>query len=192
MAGKNTAVFGIYPDQLSVEDAIDTLKEAGFRNTDISVLFPDNQGNKDFAHEKNSKAPEGATTGATSGAVIGGALGWLAGIGALAIPGIGPFIAAGPVMGLLGGIGAGGLVGGITGALVGMGIPEYEAKRYEGRIRNGGILLSVHADDSAWISRAKRVLEQTGAQEIGSVGETKGDYANSERPVYRGSETTVH
>lgn len=191
MAGKNTAVFGIYPDQLSVEDAVDTLKDAGFRNTDISVLFPDNVGSKDFAHEKHTKAPEGATTGAASGAVIGGALGWLAGIGALAIPGIGPFIAAGPIMGMLGGIGAGGTIGGIAGALVGMGIPEYEAKRYEGRIKNGGILLSVHADDSEWVGKAKRVLEQSGAQDIGSTGETKGDYANVDRPTTRGTNERI-
>src|SRR2546425_10341905 len=129
MSGKNTAVFGIYPDQLSAEDGVDALKLAGFRNTDISVLFPDNQGTKDFAHEKNTKAPEGAVTGGASGMVIGGALGWLAGVGALAIPGAGPFIAAGPIMGLLGGIGMGGAVGGLAGALIGAGIPEDEAKR---------------------------------------------------------------
>src|SRR3954463_15162975 len=137
MAGKNTAAFGIYRDYNSVENAVDALRQAEFRNTDISVLFPDNQGTKDFAHEKNSKAPEGAVTGGASGMVIGGALGWLAGVGALAIPGVGPFIAAGPIMGLLGGIGVGGAVGGLTGALIGAGIPEYEAKRYEGRIRRG-------------------------------------------------------
>src|SRR5437762_8934774 len=111
MAGKNTAVFGIYSGQMNAEDGVDMLKVAGFRNTDISVLFPDNQGTKDFAHEKQTKAPEGAVAGGASGAVIGGALGWLAGIGALAIPGIGPFIAAGPIMGMLGGIGVGGTVG---------------------------------------------------------------------------------
>src|SRR5918912_4645005 len=116
MAGKNIAVFGIYPDQLTAEDAVDSLKDAGFRNTDISVLFPDNQGSKDFAHEKATKAPEGAVAGGASGAVIGGALGWLAGIGALAIPGIGPFVAAGPLMGMLGGIGIGTTLGGLTGA----------------------------------------------------------------------------
>src|SRR5882724_888226 len=123
--GKNTAVFGIYPDQTSVVNAVDALRAAGFRNTDISVLIPENEGTKDFAHEKNTKAPEGATTGAASGAILGGGLGWLAGIGALAIPGLGPFIAAGPIMAALAGAGAGGVVGGLTGALVGMGIPEY-------------------------------------------------------------------
>src|SRR6202165_1646560 len=164
MAGKNTSVFGIYPDRMSVENAVDALKMEGFRNTDISVLLPDNVGTKDFAHEKNTKAPEGAATGAGSGAVIGGALGWLAGIGALAIPGVGPFIAAGPIMGMLSGAGVGGAVGGLTGALIGLGIPEYEAKRYEGRIKDGGILLSVHSDSSDETKRAKEILERTGAQ----------------------------
>lgn len=185
MAGKNTAVFGIFPDQLTAEDAVETLKDAGFRNTDISVLFPDNQGTKDFAHEKQTKAPEGAVTGGASGAVIGGALGWLAGIGALAIPGIGPFIAAGPIMGMLGGIGIGGTVGGLTGALIGAGIPEYEAKRYEGRIRRGGILMSVHCDDGDWVKRAKNILEQTGAEDIASSSEAHADYATSTKPMER-------
>src|SRR5215470_4678448 len=130
MAGKNTAVFGIYRDRLSAENAVNALREAGFRNTDISALLPDNEGTKDFAHEKNTKAPEGTATGA----ILGGGLGWLAGIGALAIPGLGPFIAAGPIMATLAGAGVGGALGGITGALIGMGIPEYEAKRYEGRV----------------------------------------------------------
>src|SRR5678810_559400 len=125
MAGKNTAVFGIYPSYEAVERGVDALRSAGFRNTDISVLFPENEGTKDFAHEKHTKAPEGATTGAGTGAVVGGALGWLAGIGALAIPGLGPFIAAGPIMAALAGAGVGGTVGAVAGALVGMGIPEY-------------------------------------------------------------------
>src|SRR6266567_8259635 len=120
----NTAVYGIYTDRFSAENAVVALKEAGFRNTDVSVLFPENAGTKDFAHEKNTKAPEGVATGASSGAVIGGTLGWLVGIGALAIPGLGPFIAAGPVMAALAGVGAGGVVGGIAGALIGLGIPE--------------------------------------------------------------------
>ncbi|MGD0990014.1 MAG: DUF3341 domain-containing protein [Candidatus Sulfotelmatobacter sp.] len=187
MAGKNTAVFGIYPTYTSVEVAVDTLKAAGFRNTDISVLFPENVGTKDFAHEKGTKAPEGATTGAGTGAVIGGALGWLAGIGALAIPGIGPFIAAGPIMAALAGVGVGGVVGGIAGALVGMGIPEYEAKRYEGRIRDGGILLSVHSDNSEWTKRAKEILENTGAKDIASAGEASADFAKSDKPLQRAS-----
>src|SRR5256885_2542851 len=185
MAGKNTSVFGIYRTRADVANAVDALRMAGFRNTDISALFPENVGTKDFAHEKNTKAPEGATTGATSGAVVGGVLGWLAGIGALAIPGLGPFIAAGPIMGALAGVGTGGVVGGLVGALVGMGIPEYEAKRYEGRIKEGGILLSVHCDNSDWVKRAKEILERTGAEDIASAGETKGDFANSDRPQPR-------
>src|SRR5262249_34554946 len=147
-----------------VEEAVDALRQQGFRNTDISVLLPENEGTKDFAHKKNTKAPEGAATGAGSGAVVGGALGWLAGIGALAIPGVGPFIAAGPIVGLLAGVGVGGAVGGLVGAMIGMGMPEYEAKRYEGRLKEGGILLSVHCDSSDWAKRAKEILQQTGAE----------------------------
>jgi len=182
MAGKNTAVFGIYRDRQQAEQAVDALRSAGFRNSDVSALLPDNVGTKDFAHEKNTKAPEGTTTGATSGAVLGGALGWLAGIGALAIPGLGPFIAAGPIMGTLAGVGAGGAVGGLIGALVGMGIPEYEAKRYEGRVREGGILLSVHCDSSDWVKRAKEILERTGAQDVSSAGEASADFDKSDKP----------
>jgi hypothetical protein len=182
MAGKNTAVFGIYSSYGQVESAVDALRAAGFRNTDISVLFPENVGSKDFAHQKGTKAPEGATTGAGTGALIGGGLGWLAGIGALAIPGLGPFIAAGPIMAALAGAGVGGAVGGITGALIGMGIPEYEAKRYEGRVKQGGILLSVHSDNSDWTKRAKEILERTGATDISSTGEAKADYGKSDKP----------
>ena len=187
MAGKNTAVFGIYRDQTGVENAVDALKAAGFRNTDISVLFPENEGTKDFAQEKNTKAPEGAATGAGTGALVGGTLGWLAGIGALAIPGIGPFIAAGPIVAALAGAGVGGTVGGLTGALVGMGIPEYEAKRYEGRVKSGGILLSVHSDNSEWTGRAKKILESTGAQDVSSTGEAKADFSKTDKPMERAS-----
>lgn len=183
----NTAVFGIYPDYVAVERAVEALKDAGYRNTDISALFPENVGTKDFAHEKGTKAPEGASAGAGTGAVLGGTLGWLAGIGSLAIPGIGPLIAAGPIVATLAGIGVGGAIGGLTGALVGMGIPEYEAKRYEGRIKSGGILLSVHADDSKWTKKAKEILERTGAQDIASTGETKGDFENTDRPMVKGT-----
>jgi hypothetical protein len=175
MAGKNTAVFGIYRNYEEVERGVDALQAAGFRNTDISVLFPESSGTKDFAHEKNTKAPEGATAGASTGAIVGGGLGWLAGIGALAIPGLGPFIAAGPIMAALAGAGVGGAVGGITGALIGMGIPEYEAKRYEGKVKDGGILLSVHSDDAVWTKKAKNILEGTGAQDISSTGEASGE-----------------
>ena len=187
MAGKNTAVFGIYRDRVQAERGVDTLVSAGFRAEDISVLLPENVGTKDFAHEKNTKAPEGTATGAGTGAALGGALGLLAGIGALAIPGVGPFIAAGPIMAALAGVGVGGAVGGITGALIGMGIPEYEAKRYEGRVKDGGILLSVHSDNSEWTKRAKEILERTGAQDISSSGEAGADFSKSDRPMRRAS-----
>src|ERR1700690_2938780 len=183
MAGKNTAVFGIYPNRNSVDSAVDALQAAQFRNTDISVLFPENVGSKDFAHKKNTKAPEGATAGAGTGVVLGGALGWLVGIGALAIPGLGPFIAAGPIMAALAGAGVGGAVGGLTGALIGMGIPEYEAKRYEGRVKAGRILLSVHSDSSEETKRAKDILKHTGAQDISSTGEATGE--KSTVPTHR-------
>ena len=182
---KNTAVFGIYRDRSETEQAVDALVREGFRTEDISVLLPENAGTKDFAHEKHTKAPEGATTGAGAGAVVGGTVGLLAGIGALAIPGLGPFIAAGPIMAALAGVGTGGVVGGIIGALVGMGIPEYEAKRYEGRIREGKILLSVHCDNSDWVKRAKDVLETSGAEDISSAGESSADYAISDKPGVR-------
>jgi Protein of unknown function (DUF3341) len=187
MAGKNTAVFGIYQDRASVDNAVDALRAAGFRSTDISVLLPDDEGTKNFAHEKSTKAPEGTATGAGTGAVIGGGLGWLAGIGALAIPGIGPFIAAGPIMAALAGAGVGGAVGGIAGALVGMGIPEYEAKRYEGRVKEGGILLSVHSDNSDWTKRAKDILNRTGGQDVSSTGEAKADFQSTDKPLPRAS-----
>jgi hypothetical protein len=185
MSGKNTAVFGLYPNHSSAEQGVESLKEAGFRNTDISVLFPQNVGSKDFGHEKGNKSPEGAAAGAGTGAILGGTLGWLAGIGALAIPGLGPFIVAGPIVAALAGMGVGGTVGGITGALIGMGIPEYVAKRYEGRVKEGGILLSVHSDNSEWTNRAKEILERTGAQDIASSTESGADYAKSDRPLAR-------
>ncbi len=166
------AVFGIYPDRGAVERGVDRLKMEGFRNSDISVLMPEKGGADTMAHEKATKAPEGATTGAGAGLAIGGTLGWLVGIGALAIPGVGPFIAAGPIIALLAGAGTGAAVGALAGGLVGMGIPEYEAKRYEGFIRDGGILLSVHTDDADWLKKAERALEETGAEEISSTGES--------------------
>jgi hypothetical protein len=193
MAGKNTAVFGIYRTRNEVENAVQTLLNNGFRNEDISVLLPDNTGTKDFAHEKGTKAPEGVTTGVVAGGVIGGTLGLLAGVGALAIPGLGPFIAAGPIMAALAGVGSGGVVGGMIGALVGMGVPEYEAKRYEGMVRHGGILLSVHCDNSDWVKRAKSLLEQSGAHAVSSSGEAGADYAESDKPHVRhgGGGTTL-
>jgi hypothetical protein len=185
MAGKNTAVFGIYRTYGAVESGVDSLVSAGFRNEDISVLMPENMGSKDFAHEKGTKAPEGAATGAGTGGVLGGTLGVLAGVGLLAIPGLGPFIAAGPIMAGLAGLGVGAAVGGIAGGLISMGIPEYEAKRYEGRVKEGGILLSVHSDSSDWTKRAKQILERTGAEDISSTGEASSDYAKSDKPVPR-------
>src|ERR1700688_3873522 len=171
MAGKNTAAFGIYPSRATAEIAVDQLVSAGFSQADISVLMADNEGSRDFAAEKNTKAPEGAVTGVGVGGTGGGTLGLLAGIGALAIPGVGPLIAAGPIMGALAGLGVGGAVGGIVGALVGMGIPEYEAKRYEGAVKGGGTLLSVHCDTSDQIDLAKTGLKETGARDISSSGE---------------------
>jgi hypothetical protein len=182
MAGKNTAVFGIYRTIGQAEDTVNQLVAAGFANDDISVLLPDNQSTRNFAHKKETKAPEGTATGVTAGGAIGGALGLLAGIGALAIPGVGPLIAAGPIMGALAGVGVGGAVGGLIGALVGMGIPEYEAKRYEGRVKDGGILLSAHCDTSEEIDRAKEILKQTGAEDISSSGVASADSAQKDRP----------
>jgi hypothetical protein len=166
---------------------VNALQEACYRNTDMSVLFPENEGTKDYAHEKNTKAPEGTAAGAGTGAVLGGGLGWLAGIGALAIPGVGPLIAAGPIVAALAGAGAGGAIGGLTGALVGMGIPEYEAKRYEGRVKEGGILLSVHSDNSDWTRKAKDILERTGADDVSSTGEAKADFSKTDKPLPRAS-----
>ena len=187
MAGKNTAVFGIYKTIVQAESAAGRLTSAGFSNDDISVLVPDHQGhNREFAHEKNTKAPEGTTGGALAGGALGGTLGLLAGIGALAIPGVGPLIAAGPIVAAFAGAGAGGAVGTLVGGLVGMGIPEYEAKRYEGRVKDGGILLSVHCDNSNEVKSAKAVLEQTGAKDIASSGEkgvSSHVVTSTERPI---------
>jgi len=165
------AVFCIAHGYDQAMGIVNQLKSAGFSNNDISVLLPDKRGTKDFAHEQHTKAPEGATTGAGTGGVLGGALGWLAGIGTLAIPGLGPFIAAGPIMAALSGAAVGAAVGGITGALIGMGIPEYEAKRYEGKVKGGNILISVHSESSEETSRAKDIFEAAGAEDIATSGE---------------------
>src|SRR5277367_1173381 len=176
MAGKKVAVFGIYSTRAAVENAADTLVNAGFPTSDISVLMPESLGGpKEVGTEKATKAPEGTAAGVTTGGLIGGTLGVLAGVGLLAIPGLGPFIAAGPIMAGLAGLGVGGAVGGVTGALIGMGIPEYEAKRYEGRLQKGGILLSVHCDTSDEIKRAKEILKNTNAEDISSTGESSAD-----------------
>jgi hypothetical protein len=185
MSARNRVVFGIYISQLDAENAVHGLKLAGFRSTDISILFPDNTGTKDLAMERNSKAPEGTAAGAGGGAVVGGILGWLAGVGLLAIPGLGIFVAAGPIMAMLSGIGVGGVLGGVAGALAGLGTPEYEAKRYEGRIRKGGILLSVHCDDREWVKSAREILVQTGAEDVSATTEAKADFATSDRPRSR-------
>ena len=185
MAGKNTAVFGIYHTRAAAEGGVDALLASGFRAEDISALLPENMGTKDFAHEKHTKAPEGTAAGAGAGAIVGGTLGLLAGIGVLAIPGLGPFIAAGPIVSALAGIGTGGVVGGFVGALVGMGIPEYEAKRYEGMVREGGILVSIHCDNSDWVKRCKEIMDRTGAHDISSAGESGADYAESNKPRTR-------
>jgi len=181
----NSSVYGVYATYSSAEFAVGMLKNDGFRNTDISVLLPYNEGSKDFAHVKSTKMPEGAVAGAGSGAVLGGALGWLAGIGALAIPGVGPFIAAGPIMAALAGLGAGGALGGVGGALIGQGMPEYEAKRYEGRVAKGAILLSVHCDDSDWVKKAEKVLTDSGAEDVSSAGEARADYDATDKPHSR-------
>ena len=190
MAGKNTAVFGIFPSLAEAEHGVDALVAAGFRSDDMSVLAPDQKATKELAAEKNTKAPEGTTTGVVAGGAVGGTLGLLVGLGALAIPGLGPFIAAGPIMAALAGVGAGAATGGLIGALVGMGIPEYEAKRYEGRIRRGGILLSVHCDDADWAKRAKNILHQTGGEDVASTGEARADFAMTDKPMRRGGSIT--
>jgi tetrahydromethanopterin S-methyltransferase subunit C len=202
MSSKNTAVFGIYATAGTAESAVDHLLVRGFSNSAISVLLPDNDSTRAFAHEKSTKAPEGTTTGVATGGVVGGTLGLLAGIGALAIPGVGPLIAAGPIMAALAGLGVGGAIGGLLGALVGMGIPEYEAKRYEGAVKDGGTLLSVHCDTSEQIDLAKTALRETGAKDISSSGEegsSKEDYDRTladrtvvEKPVERDVITTKY
>lgn len=184
------AVFGIYDSRSAVEAGVDRLKADGFMSSDISVLLPDSPGSEKFAHDNSTKAPEGATTGAGTGLVLGGALGWLVGIGSLAIPGVGPFIAAGPIIALLAGAGAGAAIGGIAGALVGMGIPEYEAKRYESYVKDGGILLSVHTANSDLIKRAKTILEQTGARDISASSEVAPPRSAANRPTTEVDRTT--
>jgi uncharacterized protein YcfJ len=165
------AVFAIARDEAHASRIIEDLKMAGFSNQDISILMSDRRSTREFAHKKDTKAPEGATAGGVTGGVLGGVLGWLVGIGALAIPGLGPFIAAGPIMAALGGSAVGMATGGLIGALVGMGIPEYEAKRYEGALKQGRVLISVHSENSDETKRAKEIFERDGAEDISSASE---------------------
>jgi hypothetical protein len=174
---KDIVAYGIYKDRTSFENALNALKAAEFRNSDISVILPErDRTTKDLAHEVNTKTPEGIATGAGAGAAAGGVLGWLVGIGAIAIPGLGPLVAAGPVVAALAGAGAAGATGGLVGGLVGAGIPEIEAKRYAGRIREGGYLISVHCDDSDWAKRAEEILEATGGRDVVKTSEAAPDY----------------
>jgi hypothetical protein len=182
---RNTSVMGIYPDRTTVSDAIDVLHKAGYRATDISVLSADNQGTKDFAHEKHTKAPEGAAIGAAVGAMIGGALAWVVSMQIVTITGSGLLVAAGPVVAALAGAGGGGIIGWIVGLLAGLRIPTYVAKRYAGRIRRGGILLSVHCDSQEWCDRAKKTLKDTGARNVSAASEAAADYGTSDRPTER-------
>ncbi|MGA2118372.1 MAG: DUF3341 domain-containing protein [Bryobacteraceae bacterium] len=185
MAGKNTAVYGIFRDQSDVIYAVEKMTQAGFRNEDISVLLPNNPGTKDFGHEKHTKGPEGAAAGVVAGGLIGGLLGLLVGLGTLAIPGLVPLTAAGPIIATLAGVGAGATVGGLLGWLVGLSVPEYEAKRYEGRVRDRGVLASVHCDNADWTRRAKELLKETGAADISSATEASADFAKTDRPLRR-------
>jgi hypothetical protein len=177
------SVFCLARDEAQAVRIVEDLKAAGFSNNDISVLLPDKGSTREFAHEKGTKAPEGTVTGAGTGGVLGGVLGWLVGIGALAIPGLGPFIAAGPIMAALSGVAVGAAAGGLVGALVGMGIPEYEAKRYETRLREGRILISAHSENSEETRRAKEIFQRAGAEDIASAGEES--VRDKDRPGYR-------
>jgi hypothetical protein len=182
---KNTSVIGIYENRTTVSDVIDVLHKAGYRATDISVLSSDNQGSKDFAHEKHTKAPAGAGIGAAAGAVVGAALAWFVSNQTVTIAGLGSLVAAGPLLAALAGAGAGGALGWIVGLLAGLRLPEYVAKRYAGRIRRGGILLSVHCDSPEWCERAKKTLKDTGARDISSASEAAADYATTDKPTER-------
>jgi hypothetical protein len=182
---RNTSVMGIYPDRTTVSDAINVLRKTGYRTTDISVLASDNQGSKDFAHEQHNKALQGAAIGAAVGAVIGAALAWLVSTQTVPAPALGPLVTAGPVLAALAGAGAGGVLGWIVGLLAGLPLTEYVAKRYAGRIRRGGILVSVHCDSPEWCDRAKKTLKDTGAQNVSSASETAADYGTTDKPTER-------
>lgn len=184
----NKVVFGIYQNRGSAERAIEEFKTAGFRTSDLSVLLPEGSMSDDFAHVKQTKAPEGATAGAGTGMVLGGTLGWLVGAGALALTGLAPLIAAGPIVAALAGAGVGGAVGTLTGGLIGLGIPEYEAKRYENYVKDGGILLSVHCDDGDWVKRAQELMERTGAKDVSSTKEVGGEARPTVSSSQKGSD----
>ena len=185
MADKNTMVIGIYSTHSSLENGVQALKDAGFRHTDISVLYPEDLGDKGSAHLKDEATSKGAATGASAGAVVGGVLGWLAGIGTLVIPGMGPFIAAGPIIASLAGAGAAGIVGGVAGGLAGLGVPESQAKGYQDRLKDGGALLSVHPDNLYRTERAKEIMESTGAQDISSTREASAALDKRDHPLQR-------
>ncbi len=189
---RNTSVMGIYSDRTTVSDAINVLHNAGYRATDISVLSSDNQGSKDFAHEKHTKAPEGAATGAAVGAAVGAALAWLVSIQTVTITSLGPLVAAGPVLAALAGAGAGGMLGWSAGLLAGLRMTKYVAKRYAGRIRRGGILVSVHCDSQEWCDRAKKTLKDTGARNISAASEAAADYGTTDRPTERAPAAVTH
>lgn len=185
MAAKNIAVFGLYSTYAGVQSGAEALRESGFRATDIAALVPENQGSKDLAHEKRSKAPEGAMTGAVIGAITGGVLGWLVGSGTLFVSQLRPMLSAGPVVAVLAGAGALGILGFIIGGIAGLALPEFEARRYEGRIKKGGLLLSVHCDDTRWSKLAKKTLKLTGADGISEAREAGADYAETDKPLSR-------
>ena len=189
---KNTSVIGIYPDRTTVSDAINVLHRAGYRAADISVLSSDNQGTKDFGYEKHSQAPQGAATGSAVGAVVGAALAWLVSTQTVAIPYLAPLVAAGPVLAALAGAGAGGALGWIAGWLAGLPLPQYVAQRYAGRMRRGGILLSVHCDSREWCDRAKKTLKDTGARNVSSAAEAAADYGTTDKPTERAPAAATH
>lgn len=182
---KNTSVIGIYEDRSTVSDVIDVLQKAGYRAADISVLSSENHGTKDFAHEKHTRAPAGAGIGAAMGAVLGAALAWFVSNQTVTVTGLGPLVAAGPLLAVLAGAGAGGALGWIVGLLAGLRLTDYVAKRYAGRIRRGGVLLSVHCDSSVWCERAKKTLKDTGARDISATSESAADYGTTDRPTAR-------
>ena len=188
------AVFGMYPASTAAGEAFDQLKRAGFKSEDISILAPARPGDESVAYRRATKAPEGGAFGAASGAIVGSGLGWLAGIGALGIPGIGPFVAAGPLLSVFAGAGIGGAVGGIAGALVGLGVPEYEARRFEGYVRDGHVLMSIHVDDGSWADLARRILGDTGARDISIVDVAKAPtfLTGNARPITRADDYQFH